>query len=157
MINIIVKKTPNADTRSANGEMNSTMILKDTEEHKRAVQSGLNAIAQELIFIGEIHDHSKISNIDEFTQALSDHADGTKKIKKSAWWAKHRMERHHLNDRVPDDVNLLDVIEMVVDGVVAGKARTGDVYPIELSNDILQKALKNTQELLIKHTVVAKD
>jgi hypothetical protein len=64
------------------------------------------------------------------------------------------MERHHLDDRVPDDVNLLDVIEMVVDCVVAGMARTGEVYPIELSNDILQKALKNTKELLIKHTKV---
>ncbi len=64
------------------------------------------------------------------------------------------MERHHLDDRVPDDVNLLDVIEMVVDCVVAGMARTGEVYPIELSNDILQKALNNTKELLIKHTKV---
>ena len=154
MISIIVKKTPNADTRSANGEMNTTMILKDTEEHKRAVKSGLNTIAQELIFIGEIHDHSKVSNIDEFTKALKEHAEGIKKIKKSDWWQKHRMERHHLDDRVPDDVNLLDVIEMVVDCVVAGMARTGEVYPIELSNDILQKALKNTKELLIKHTKV---
>lgn len=154
MNDILIKKTPNADTRSTNGEMNSTTIMKDTEEHKRAVKAGLTVLAEELIFIGEIHDHSKISNIEEFTKALSDHTKGIKKIKKSDWWQKHKMERHHLNDRVPDDVNLLDVIEMIVDGVVAGKARTGDVYPIILDNDILQKALINTQKMIVSKVIV---
>lgn len=65
------------------------------------------------------------------------------------WYQLHiNKERHHLLSRCPEDVNLLDVLEMVVDCVCAGMARSGDVYPIEINDDILNKALSNTIELI---------
>lgn len=154
MNDVMIKPTPNADSRSSEGSLNERMIFLDTEAHIEGVQKVLKEIADQLINIGEIHDHSKLTNMHEFSQALIDHAEEGKDIKETAWWKKHRQERHHLNDRVPEDVNLLDVIEMIADGVCAGMARTGDVYPIELSNDILQKAVKNTQLLLTQHVKV---
>ena len=64
------------------------------------------------------------------------------------------LERHHLNALCPEDVNLIDIIAMLCDCVVAGKARSGDVYDINISNTILQKAIKNTVEMLKSHVVV---
>ena len=59
--------------------------------------------------------------------------------------------------RCPSDVNLIDVIEMLIDCVCAGKARTGVVYPINISSEILQKAVKNTVEVLKENVVVEND
>ena len=53
-------------------------------------------------------------------------------------------ERHHLLSNCPDDVNLIDVLEMVIDCVCAGMARSGKVRPLEISDDILRKAVANT-------------
>ena len=53
---------------------------------------------------------------------------------------------------VHDDITLVDVIEHVVDCVMAGMARSGNVYDIELPNEVLQLAVKNTVELLKKNT-----
>jgi len=60
----------------------------------------------------------------------------------------HLQERHHLNDKCPEDVNLFDVLERIADGVMAGLARSGDVYEEELDVEILARAYKNTQSLL---------
>jgi Arc/MetJ family transcription regulator len=37
---------------------------------------------------------------------------------------------------------------MIIDGVMAGMARSGSVYDIEIDDDILQQAVKNTAEEL---------
>lgn len=50
-------------------------------------------------------------------------------------------ERRHLNDKVPEDVNLIDVLEMICDRVCAGMARTGAVYDVALSNETLKKSV----------------
>ena len=42
----------------------------------------------------------------------------------------------------------MDVIEHVVDCVMAGMARSGSVYDLDLPDELLQRALKNTVELL---------
>jgi hypothetical protein len=47
-------------------------------------------------------------------------------------------------------VNLIDVLEMICDCVCAGMARSGNVYPVNISSEILQKAVKNTVEMCIK-------
>ena len=71
------------------------------------------------------------------------------------WYQLHiNTERHHLLSRCPEDVNLLDVIEMIVDYVCAGKTRIGEVRDLEISTDILEKALKNTVKLVDEMTIV---
>jgi len=66
------------------------------------------------------------------------------------WFKLHydKLERHHLGKRCPDDVNMFDVIEMLCDCVAAGMARSGNVYDVEISSDVLQKAVKNTVDML---------
>lgn len=60
------------------------------------------------------------------------------------------LNRHHLNepDGIREDVNLVDVLDFIADCVMAGMARSGSVYPLELPNELLQKAFQNTVELL---------
>lgn len=66
-------------------------------------------------------------------------------------WAKihyTELERHHLNEYCPENVNLFDVIEMICDCVAAGMARNGDVGDVNIHSYILKKAVENTVKLL---------
>ena len=56
----------------------------------------------------------------------------------------------------PKDVNLVDVLEMIVDCVCAGLARSGEVRDLEIDEDILNKAVKNTVDM-IKDMIVVEE
>lgn len=60
------------------------------------------------------------------------------------------MRLNHLAeaDGVPADVNLIDVLDMICDCVMAGMARSGSVYPLEIDDTVLRRAFDNTVELL---------
>jgi hypothetical protein len=91
------------------------------------------------------HDYDKISDINGF------HRDFLTGFAQTEWWDKHRkLNRHHLlqPDGVPEDVNLIDVLDMVSDCIMAGMARSGSVYPLEISDEVLRRAFNNTVELL---------
>jgi len=154
MKKVFITKTPSADTRSATGLMSVEEVTRDTNQHIKDVKSIIYSLAEEMMLKASNHDHTKLENIEEFTEALNKGFIGEQKIKDSLWWTKHLVERHHLNDSVPADVTLLDVIEMIADGVAAGKARTGDVYDIELPSDILQEALINTQHYIMENAEI---
>ena len=64
--------------------------------------------------------------------------------------AHRRLNRHHLTmaDGVPADVNLIDVLDFIADCVMAGMARSGSVYPLHLSPELLEAAFQNTVALL---------
>lgn len=97
------------------------------------------------------HDHDKLSNIDQF------HEDFLTGFRQTTWWDNHRkVNRHHLttHDGVPEDVNLIDVLEMITDCVMAGKARSGKVYSVDIPPAVLQKAFDNTVQLLIDNVEV---
>jgi hypothetical protein len=67
------------------------------------------------------------------------------------------VNRHHLlqEDGVPADVNLIDVLDMIADCVMAGMARSGEVYSLNINPKVLAKAFVNTVELLKREVVVA--
>jgi hypothetical protein len=69
------------------------------------------------------------------------------------------LNRHHLTkkDGIPDDVNLIDVLDFISDCVVAGMARSGKVYPLELPSELLQRAFDNTVSLLKAEVKVEED
>jgi hypothetical protein len=98
-----------------------------------------------------VHDTDKITDIDGF------HADFVTGFASSGWWERHRsLNRHHLNndDGIPADVNLIDVLDYIADCVMAGMARSGSVYPLELPPELLDRAFQNTVALLTKAVVV---
>lgn len=148
MSKILIEKTPNADTRSME-KIDYDLIYEDTKKHINAVKNVMEELANVIKLKGIQHDWTKLVYFDMFFNDLSTKKTGAE-FKSLEWWKLHLKERHHINDKCYSDVNLIDVLEMVVDCVCAGKARTGNVYPIELSNDILQKALTNTTQMLME-------
>ena len=59
-----------------------------------------------------------------------------------------------MDDGIPGDVNLIDVLDFVADCIMAGMARTGEVYPLELPDDLLKRAFDNTVSMLKAEVVV---
>lgn len=151
MINI--HKSPEADSRTANEPLTPVKLRSSTVSHMKDVDAGLNFLAYQLKEKGKHHDHTKIEYLDDFFQALT-----SGKVKESDWYKLHiTEERHHLKSNVPNDVNLLDVIEHLVDCTMAGLARSGEIYDIDLSPEVLQLAAQNTVELIKNNVRIVSD
>jgi hypothetical protein len=149
---IIIKPSPTADTRTCDFANTSKETLRESShQHIADVREGLRYLESMVRKAAENHDYDKITDIDGF------HRDFLTGFKRTEWWDKHRvLNRHHLNmaDGVRDDVNLIDVMDFIVDCVMAGMARSGSVYPLELSPALLEKAFQNTVELMKRNVMV---
>ena len=98
---------------------------------------------------GENHDCTKKSQeklfYDNFLSTMNNGTD----FVNDEWYQLHiKAERHHLLSNCPDDVNLIDVLEMIADCVCAGMARSGEVRDLEINAEILEKAVNNTTQLI---------
>ena len=153
---IQIEATKNCDTRALKPgqKLEKELVKKDTLAHITAVQLCGDFICERIQDQFANHDHTKLGkNLDAFKAALESRTVGAE-FKKQDWWKAHLSERHHLNDRCPEDVNITDVLELICDCVSAGLARTGTVYDIEIPIDILEQAVKNTVDLLIENIEV---
>lgn len=154
---IIIKRSRDADTRSAEGLPTQKQLLQNTYSHISDVQNVGNWLADKLKQQLEQHDHTKVEYIDEFYKDFTEQLQNENKpnFKEMPWFKnRHMTERHHLNDSVPEDVNLLDVLEMVIDCTCAGLARSGDVYPITIPQEVIKQAIENTKQLIIDNTEI---
>ena len=151
---IEVTKSPTADTRTCDcTTVTKETLLKSSESHIHDVSLGMCFFAQMLHAAAERHDFDKLDSINWF------HADFITGFKQTGWWDNHRrIHRHHLaqDDGVPHDVNLIDVLEYIADCVMAGMARSGSVYELKMTPELLERAFSNTVELL-KANVTVKD
>lgn len=152
---IVIRKSKTADTRSCDyANVSKETLLASSKQHIADVREALSFFGQLVYRAGARHDADKITDIDGF------HADFVTGFKQTGWWDRHRqLNRHHLfvPDGVPEDVNLIDVLDMVADCVMAGMARTGEVYPLTISDDVLRRAFANTVDLLKRHVRVLED
>lgn len=145
---IKIQPSPSADSRTASGNVTKEDLLKSSEMHIDDVRKGLHFFAEMLEEAGRNHDHTKIEYIDEFYNDFKTKKDA--EFKAGKWFSqRHLTERHHLNDRCPDDVTLIDVLERIADISMAGMARSGKVFDDQLSPEILEKAYQNTLKLMI--------
>lgn len=150
MINI--KPSPTADTRTCDfGKVSRETLLASSHQHIADVREGLRFFGSVLAKAADSHDTDKITDINGF------HRDFVTGFARTEWWDRHRLlNRHHLNsaDGVPDDVNLIDVLDFIVDCVMAGMARSGSVYQLELSPELLARAFQNTVAMLKRNVQV---
>lgn len=153
-MSITINKTKNADTRIPENTPTKEMVLKDAKEHIQHVVLAMRMVCDKLIEQANNHDYTKIQFIDELYEDFLKSKFG-ETFKDLPWWQYHLEERHHLNDRVPKDVNMFDVMEMIVDCCVAGLARSGSVYDINIPDDVLQQAVQNTMRYIIANIEVA--
>lgn len=106
---------------------------------------------------GECHDATKKTQERMFYRDFVDSQKNGSDFVESEWYQLHiHAERHHLLNHCPDDVNLIDVMEMIVDCVCAGMSRSGEVRELEIKDDILKKAVENTATL-IKDVIVIEE
>lgn len=150
MIEIIKSQT--ADTRTCDfANVTKETLLASSRTHIADVVRALAFFQQKLTEAAGEHDYDKLTEIDWF------HADFVTGFKQTGWWDNHRkIHRHHLNepDGIPENVNLIDVLEHISDCVMAGMARSGDVYKLELADGLLEAAFRNTITMLKKQVVV---
>ena len=152
MRKVTIKRNTDGDTRVAKTTPNFYNFKKSNEQHREDVRKMMREIADDINVAGMYHDHTKTDNDagSLFYRELCNTIEGRMNFEDGKWYKMHcETERHHLNKHCPDDVNLIDVIEMICDCVCAGMARSGSVYPIEISSDVLQKAVSNTVEMCI--------
>lgn len=149
---IEINQSETADTRTCDfANVSEETLLASSRQHIGDVRAALTFFAELIDEAAARHDYDKISDIEGF------HADFVTGFKQDAWWNRHRaLNRHHLlqEDGVPADVNLIDVLDMVADCVMAGMARSGSVYPLNLSPEVLMQAFQNTVELLKREVKV---
>jgi len=143
---IYIHKSKTADTRTCDyANVTKETLLKSSKQHIGDVSRALMFFQEMLTDADRNHDADKLTDIDGF------HADFITGFKEQEWWTRHRkLNRHHLMqpDGVPEDVNLIDVLDMIADCVMAGMARSGEVYSLTLAPGLLETAFQNTVTLL---------
>lgn len=151
---IKVKRNPYGDTRTAPKDTDYVSFSEATDWHREDVKNVMKMFTERVLAAGERHDWTKTGKLElEFFKDFKDALDGKREFKDGSWWPMHVVtERHHLSSYCPKDVNLVDVLEMVVDSVLAGFTRSGAVYPVEIDPEILKKAVSNTAEI-VKNTI----
>jgi hypothetical protein len=149
---IRIGKSSTADTRTCDFRNVTKQTLGESSaQHIGDVRVALGFFAQMLHRAAAVHDTDKLTDLDGF------HADFVTGFAQTGWWDRHRsLNRHHLtlDDGIPPDVNLIDVLDYIADCVMAGMARSGAVTPLEMHPDLLNRAFENTVELLARTVVV---
>lgn len=143
---ITIRKNPNGDTRTASKDVTFKEFQEANDMHRQDVRNVMNDIALQIMLQGEKHDYTKKDYLekmfyDDFKNTLNNGSN----FVEGKWYKCHIYnEKHHPLSYCHEDITLLDIIEMVVDCVCAGKSRSGEVRELEISDEILKLALDNT-------------
>lgn len=150
---IKILRTRHCDTRSMDDkDITIGNVYNDTIMHVIAVNDVARAMAVTFLDRVGVHDWTKYhkDHLKDFYDAIKSGKTGDE-FKQQKWYQDHiHLERHHPADNCVDDINLLDILEMCIDVVVACKARDSQqrVFTPEISDEVLRKALDNTYKLI---------
>ena len=146
---VTIYKNPNGDTRTAPKNVSFEEFQEANDMHREDVNQVMYELSQMIDKRGENHDCTKKSQERMFyNNFLSTMNEGTDFVN-DEWYQLHiKAERHHLLSYCPDDVNLIDVLEMISDCVCAGMARSGEIRDLEIDSDIINRAVQNTAKMI---------
>lgn len=151
---IQIRKSPTADSRTCDvSTVTKEQLLSSTDLHIDDVKKAIQFLCDKLMKQAQEHDWDKKTGIDEFF------SDFKTKFESHGWYDNHkRIQKHHLDKECEgySEINILDVLEHIVDCCMAGLARSGSVYELEIDPELLKKAVKNTVDLLVANTEIAK-
>lgn len=147
---ITIIKSPNGDTRTAEGKVDFKEFQKANDMHISDVSNIMSYLSKLVYETGKIHDWTKKEREEQFYKEFTDAREKGTKFTESPWYQNHiKDERHHINSFVHEDIDLIDVLEMIADCTAAGLARSGQVTPLEINKDVLYKAFQNTCKLVL--------
>ena len=150
MEKIVLKRDSHGDSRQAPKDTTFEQFHEANISHISDVQRVMARLAAIIESQGKIHDWTKIRYEKEFWDDF-----WKEDFVNEKWYQRHvHTEKHHPLSYCHEDVDLIDILEMVVDCVCAGKARSGQVRPLEISPEILNKAVENTVKLIDNLTEV---
>ena len=156
-MSIIIKKASTVDETATDEEFKDSNF-SGTYMHISDVQKGCAFIANKIIEAGIQHDNTKMSLAD--MALCAENRKNNVPVRETEWYKSHiKNNRHHYSqhEQCPDDYNLIDVIESLVDCVMAVKARRGQTAKMStdyISPELLAKAFKNTIEMLENEIIV---
>ena len=158
---IRIKPTPFADTRTAPRVPTKEELLEASLEHIDNVKRGMRFMADYLRETADGHDGDKITDIDAFHRDFARAVETGFRFTDGDWYGSHVRAAHHFRERVGSgaeavdglDINLMDVLEMVADVVMAGKGRGGGVHA-DIDPAILVRAYYNTVSLMESRVTV---
>lgn len=146
---ISINKSPKTVKRD--GDISYQDLRRSTKMHQSDVKRVLYYIADRLKKIGDIHDWSKDTLAELYYNDYVDSKRNNKDMHKGEWYKYHfEHERHHLMNSVPEDVNLLDVIEFIADCCCDGIAESGEPEKMEISDKLLRQAFDNTIKMITR-------
>lgn len=146
---IEIYKNPNCDTRTANKNVTFEEFQEANDNHIYDVQNVMYKIAILIQKTGKLHDCIKKCQEKMFFRDFKSALENNDDFSESEFYKLHSTaERHHLAANCPDDVNLIDVLEMIVDCSCATLARCGETKRITLDSDVLLRAVDNTYNLI---------
>lgn len=153
---IEIRKSPTADSRTCDvTKVTKAQLWESSEQHISDVVQALNYFQLLVAQAAMRHDYDKLTDIDGF------YSNFLTKFEQHDWWDRHKeLNRHHLDPKdgkIPDDVNLIDVLDYIADCVMGGMARTGTVRPLTIAPEVLMRAFWNTEKLLKEQVIVRDD
>lgn len=151
---IKIKRHTEGDTRVAKEIPTISDFYEANYDHVEDVKNLAQFFTEQLVERVQKHDWTKLQEPYKsmFYRDMCAVMEGKMDFFDGEWSQLHynKLERHHLKQHCPDDVNMFDVIEMICDCVAAGLARRGEVYDLDIPSDVLQRAVTNTVEFLKK-------
>lgn len=149
---ITIGKSPTADSRTCDyTKVTKEQLLASSIQHIDDIRQGFEFFIEMMKAQAERHDKSKITHIDDF------HRNFLTGFKETDWWELHQdVERHHFANPkyIPEDINLIDIIDQIIDGVMAGMARSGVYREEPMSPELLERAYRNTIKILLANVQV---
>lgn len=155
MDKITIQRNTDGDTRVATKVPTIEEFEMSNKLHRLDVSRVMDKISSIIKMKGDEHDWTKVKEPyrSMFYRDLCNTIEGNIKFEDGDWAKLHySKERHHLLRNVPEDVNLIDVMEMIIDCVCAGMARSGEVRSLEIDESVLTTAMENTV-LLVKDMI----
>lgn len=146
---VTIKKNPNGDTRTAKPDVSFEEFQASNDMHIEDVKNVMSELSDRVYCAGVEHDFTKKTKERLFYRNFLATINNGVNFVNNEWYQYHiQQERHHLLANCPQDVDLIDVLEMISDCVCAGKSRSGEIRPVEISSEILELAFKNTVKLV---------
>ncbi len=156
MHQILIVPSKTADTRTADKKVTLPELYKSSLSHIDDVGRVMDYFKGRLEHSARRHDFTKIESIDLFHRDFAKAQDSGVDFRTLPWYKMHvAAERHHLNDHVPPDVNLFDVLERIADITAAAMARNGKfTSPAHIDPAVLVEAYHNTIKLVLNRMVL---
>lgn len=150
---VFVPRNTMGDSRTAGTVPDRSDFINANEQHQTDVGNAMRSFANILMSRSDYHDWTKVNDADlreMFYKELCAAVRGEENFVDGTWYKLHcQLERHHLDQNCPDDVTLVDVIEMICDVVCARAARNpGSKLDVRVDQWILKKAFDNTVAMM---------